>query len=307
MKEHEIPRRTHAGHSIFQPIFQTRRKRSRTEDPLFGDDRGDLIVTSGQVGGARITTALLLAAGTGSRLQPLTKAAPKCLTEVNDISILERLVSNLREQGFTRLVIVVGHLGGQIREFLRHCASDMRIDYVVNSDYRTTNNLYSLWLARRQIREPFLLVESDLIFQVELLEGMLYPDRMAISRMLPWMNGTTVEIDSDQRVTAFRMGGGERRGARQYKTVNIYSLSMESWGKIEKVLGRYVAEGRLGEYYEAAFAELIADSTLSFDGVFFDTELWYEIDTGKDLVEAENLLAKNLPVVGLQSLVSRRQ
>ena len=57
----------------------------------------------------RITTALLLAAGTGSRLYPITKDAPKCLTLVNEKSMLARLVTNLKEQGFTRLIIVTGY------------------------------------------------------------------------------------------------------------------------------------------------------------------------------------------------------
>ncbi len=57
-------------------------------------------------GDNRISTALLLAAGTGSRLFPLTKSSPKCLTLVNEKSILERLVTNLKRQGFNRLVIV---------------------------------------------------------------------------------------------------------------------------------------------------------------------------------------------------------
>ena len=46
----------------------------------------------------RVTTALLLAAGTGSRLRPLTTDAPKCLTEINEITILERLVRCLGER-----------------------------------------------------------------------------------------------------------------------------------------------------------------------------------------------------------------
>jgi len=65
---------------------------------------------------ANITTALLLAAGTGTRLQPLTLDAPKCLTEVGGVPILEQLVKHLRAQGFKRLVVVIGHLGDHIRE-----------------------------------------------------------------------------------------------------------------------------------------------------------------------------------------------
>ena len=249
-----------------------------------------------------VTTALLLAAGTGSRLQPLTLDAPKCLTEVGGIPILERLVNNLRAQGFNRLVVVIGHLGDCIQEFLQQHASDMQIDYVINPDYRTTNNIYSLWLARQQIQEPFLLVESDLVFETWMLDDMLQPDKMAISRILPWMNGTTVELGLQRWVSAFRMNGDRRNDVRQYKTVNLYSISLHSWNKIEQRLSRYVSEGRLGEYYEAVFAEMVADGTLAFDAVFFDAHRWYEIDTRADLRAAEHLFVRP-PSIASRSLM----
>ncbi len=255
----------------------------------------------------KITTALLLAAGTGTRLQPLTLDAPKCLTEVGGIPILERLINILRAQGIRRLVVVIGHLGDCIQEFLHQHASDMQIDYVFNPVYRTTNNIYSLWLARQQIREPFLLVESDLVFETWMLDDMMQPDKMAVSQMLPWMNGTTVELGGEpgleQRVTAFRMGDDNSDVARQYKTVNLYSLSLDSWRKIEERLSRYVSQERLGEYYEAVFAELVADGTLSFDAVFFDADRWYEIDTRADLHEAENLFSRLRSIAGRSLMV----
>lgn len=255
-----------------------------------------------------VTTALLLAAGTGSRLQPLTLDAPKCLTEVGGIPILERLVNNLRAQGFKRLIVVIGHLGDHIQEFLQQHAGDMQVDYVLNPDYRTSNNIYSLWLARQQIREPFLLVESDLVFETSMLDDMLQPDKMAVSRMLPWMNGTTVELGVEpglkRRVMAFRKGCEICNDARQYKTVNIYSLSLDSWRKIEESLGRYVSAGRLGEYYEAVFAEMVADGTLSFDAVLFDADRWYEIDTRTDLRAAENLFGRPRSIPGRRLIVT---
>jgi len=234
----------------------------------------------------------LLAAGTGTRLQPLTLDAPKCLTEVGGVPILERLVDNLREQGFKRLVVVIGHLGGHIQEFLRYHAGGMRIDYVINPDYLTTNNIYSLWLARRHIREPFLLVESDIVFETRMLDDMLLPDKIAISRILPWMNGAMVELGSGKRVTCFSLCGDTCGDVCQYKTVNIYSLSLNSWDKIEKKLSRYISEGKLGEYYEVVFAEMIADGSMSFDAVFFESDRWYEIDTLADLHAVESLLAR---------------
>ena len=234
----------------------------------------------------RVTTALLLAAGTGSRLRPLTLDAPKCLTEVGGESILGRLIDNLRLQGINRLVVVTGYLDHCVREFLEINASDMQLDYVFNPVYKTTNNIYSLWLARQIIDEPFILVESDLVFEQSMIADMMTPDKIAVSNILPWMdNGTVVELDPQQAVSAFHANRID--DARQYKTVNIYSLSQQSWHNMVTRLDSYIADGRVNEYYETVFTDMVADGSLEFDAVFFDENRWYEIDTLDDLHQAE--------------------
>jgi len=240
----------------------------------------------------RITTAVLLAAGIGSRLQPLTDDAPKCLTEVSNVPILERLVSTLRQNGFKRLVVVVGHLERCIRDFLSTHAGELSVEYIVSRQYLTTNNIYSLWLIRKKIQEPFLLIESDLVFDTSLLLDMLYPDKIAISCLLPWMNGTTVTIDSNRWIKAFHVGPGEVPKQTTYKTVNIYSFFLASWKKIETRLDRYISEGRLNTYYEEVLAELIAEGTLSLQAIFFDPNRWYEVDTMEDLRQTELIFPK---------------
>ena len=237
----------------------------------------------------QVATALLLAAGIGSRLRPLTENQPKCLTEVDGISILERLVYCLGQQGVERLVVVVGHLEHRIREFLGEQRDGVSIEYVVNPQYRTTNNLYSLWLAREVIQEPFLLVESDVLFQPSLLADLLQPDRIAVSSMRLWMNGSTVTVDLFQSVRAFQLGEEHPTEELRYKTVNICSLSLKSWRRIILELERQVAEGHVNRFYESVFAEMVADGRLSFQAVFFDPGSWYEIDTPQDLDQAELL------------------
>jgi len=240
----------------------------------------------------RITTALLLAAGTGNRLQPLTDSIPKCLIEFNGIAILERLIDNLCDNGFKRLVIVVGYLDHCIQKFVNEYAGNLTVDLITNPIYLTTNNIYSLWLARNKIREPFLLVESDLVFESSQLEGLLYPNKTAISRMQPWMNGTTITMDSLNRVRAFGVGSNGYTEGTRYKTVNIYSLSASSWQNVIEQLEFYISSGKVNEYYEVVFKEMIADGSLSMKGVFFDPEFWYEIDTPTDLVNAERILGE---------------
>jgi choline kinase len=237
---------------------------------------------------ARVTTALLLAAGTGTRLRPLTLDAPKCLTIVGGRPILDRLVCNLREQGIEKLIVVLGYMGDQIRDFLNDHAGGMKVEYVLNPEYATTNNIYSLWLAREHINESFLLVESDLVFDAGMLDNMFYPDKIAVSHVLPWMNGTQVSLGPDRRVTAFH-AGGNRGNESRYKTVNICSLSLQSWQRVAERIGRFISEQRRGEYYEAVFDEMTSDGTLSFEAVFFDSGRWYEIDSIADLEQAETL------------------
>jgi len=240
-----------------------------------------------------ITTALLLAAGLGSRLSAATSGAPKCLTQVNGTSILEQQVSCLERCGFKRLIVVVGHEAEQIKTALLRYTGNLDVEYVTNAQYRTTNNVYSLWLAREAVREPLLLLESDLYFEPHLLAGMLHPDKIAVARLQPWMQGTTVTLDASRHVAAFQLGGTARYTPSAYKTVNIYALSSSTWRQVTIRLESYISSGRVNDYYEALFKDMVADGDLDLQAVSFDDGRWYEIDTVEDLRAAKALFSRH--------------
>jgi len=242
-----------------------------------------------EAGDGLITTALLLAAGAGTRLQPLTDNCPKCLTEVRGVPILGRLVSCLLAQGFSRLVVVVGYRDEQIRDYLKSHASGLTVHFVDCREYATTNNIYSLWRAREHIREPFVLIESDLVFDSHLLGLMRVRDRIAIARFRSPMLGTTVSIDEFGRVKSFRVGADPCAPALGHKTVNLYSLSTATWREVVRRLDRRIAAGKVHDYYEVVFAEMVAEGLLALQSVHFDEGRWCEIDTLEDLRAAEQL------------------
>jgi NDP-sugar pyrophosphorylase family protein len=122
---------------------------------------------------------------------------------------------------------------------------------------------------------------------------MLLPDRIAVADVQPWMIGSTVSLDPFQRITDFRVGHSEIPDDSRHKTVNIYSLSLPSWRRVVKRLDRRIAAGKVNDYYETVFAEMVADGSLSFEPVFFDDGRWYEIDTLADLHEAERLFPEH--------------
>ncbi len=148
-------------------------------------------------------------------------------------------------------------------------------------------------MARDLISEPFLLLESDLVFDDSLLNDMLYPDRMAVARMQPWMNGTSVTVNRSGQVKAFLADKADSHGKVKHKTVNIYSISLKSWDEMVIRLDKRISDGKVNDYYETVFAEMIADGSLGFKIVSFDGKPWYEIDNIDDLAKAEKLFLSN--------------
>ena len=251
----------------------------------------------------QVRTALLLAAGLGSRLAPLTDALPKCLVCVSGVPILERLVRSLDAHRFERLVVVTGYRAETISDYLGEGFGGVSIEYLVSPLFETTNNIYSLWLARHLIDEPFLLLESDLVFDAQLLAPLLRPDRIAVSRQLPWMSGTTVTLDEDGNVNAFypQVPGVYDQhctDSDHFMAVNICSLGRETWGDLCERLDRHVTAGQTGCFYESVFAEMAADGNMAPAAVIFPSERWYEIDTAADRDAAELVFPRQLHAAG---------
>jgi NDP-sugar pyrophosphorylase family protein len=128
--------------------------------------------------------------------------------------------------------------------------------------------------------------------------------------MLPWMNGTTVTMDSSGYVQYFNDASRSdeiptspsRVGDIPYKTVNISSLSKATWKLVLPRLEQAIAEGRVNDYYEEIFAEMVADGSLSFECVLFDSNRWYEVDRLEDVYGAERMTRRSISAPSRLSL-----
>jgi len=118
-----------------------------------------------------INKAIILAAGIGSRLIPLTSNVPKCLLKINSITILEHQVRNLKECGIKEITLVSGYRSDKIFRFCQENSIDINLVY--NKNYADTSNLYSLWFARSHIKGGFVCLNSDVVFDVEILKNLI--------------------------------------------------------------------------------------------------------------------------------------
>lgn len=113
-------------------------------------------------------TAVILAAGRGSRLRDVTANGNKCLLPIGGTPLLSRQVRSLYACGIDNITVVAGHRAGDVR---RVC--DARVRFVMNREFESTNSLYSLWLARNVIVNGFVVLNADVLFHEQLLWDLL--------------------------------------------------------------------------------------------------------------------------------------
>ncbi len=239
--------------------------------------------------------AVILAAGRGERLRPLTDTAPKCLTLVSGKSILQYELEALEATGIHECTIVVGYRGNQVSESFGSSFKTLNLRYVNNPDYGTTNNLYSLWLAREHLESQTILIEGDLLFDKALMSKLVdaaEQDIAVVDEFRDDMNGTIVRGEG-AGINEFVLKSAQGEGynyAGAAKTVNLYKFSESTMhDHFLPGLDRYVAEKNTNIFYEAVLAELVAEKLLHMSMMFPGDYPWFEVDTPEDLAAAEEL------------------
>tara|TARA_Y100001933_G_scaffold265191_1_gene336721 strand:+ start:12361 stop:14166 length:1806 start_codon:yes stop_codon:yes gene_type:complete len=239
--------------------------------------------------------ALILAAGFGNRMKPLTDANHKTLLNIAGESILGRIINSLEEEKITTIYIVTGYKDNQIKEFIDNNFSHLEISYIHNPRYRETNNIYSLSLALENIyiNQNLILIESDLIYQKNVLKRLLesnYKNAALVSKYSTGMDGTVVSV-SDNYITGVfppHLHTDEFDFSNKFKTLNIYKFSAEFCnGDFKKFLTFYSSMIDESCYYELILGIVIYMNRESIAAVDVDVLDWAEVDDPNDLSLAE--------------------
>ena len=133
------------------------------------------------------TRGVILAAGLSTRLRPLTDDKPKCLLQMGPKSILDWQLESLISIGVQEVVMVVGYRQEMIQSHIQLHFPDLKVDYVVNPDYATTNTLFSLRHALEAYHGDFYYLNADVVFDEEILK-----------RLATGMDGGFLAIDCKQ-------------------------------------------------------------------------------------------------------------
>lgn len=236
--------------------------------------------------------AAILTAGREAR--PLVAGLPKTLVPVGGVPILRRAITSLLQAGFDQLVIATGHHAEQVERAVATWFPGLDVTLVENRDYETSHNARSLSLLRPHLdREPFVLVDGDLVFDASVVEALLARgwDTIGI-RTVGALGLEDVKVTADRTDRVLAIGKHVPVRGAMGESIGIASFSAAMSRRLFETLARRVdGEGLVGEYYEASMQALI-DQGETFYGVDLGNLYASEIDTPDDLRAAEARLAE---------------
>ena len=243
--------------------------------------------------------AIILAAGRGSRLKELSLENPKPMTLVYNDTIIENLIRALIASNIKKIVIVIGYMADKLREHIdQKFNGQAEFVYVNNEIFDSTNNIYSLWLAKNYMTDGFYLFEADVFCDISIIKQLIEcddPDIMLVDKYLPQMDGTVVSLDKDGKVLKMFLKKNQINQFSyndKYKTINFYRISSKfAQNYFLPKLEEHICGKDVGSYYEQIIKEAVDDG-YSFKGLVPSDGKWWEIDTKDDLAHTRKIFFK---------------
>jgi HAD superfamily hydrolase (TIGR01450 family) len=232
---------------------------------------------------------VILAAGVGSRLRPITQHMPKCLIKVAGRAMLDYQLDTYLAAGISKVVIAIGYEGRTIIDHCKHI-KDLNVQIVENADYEETNNMYSLYLLREHVAgRPFLLNNADLVVE-----------RHLIRRMIEAAESNLIAVDSslyndESMKVAVRADGTISDIAKTIKqpesfgcSIDFYKFSAGASKVFFTAIDRIIEqEMNRKEWTEVAMQRLFKAGHLAFKALDVAGMKWKEIDNYDDLAIAD--------------------
>lgn len=234
-----------------------------------------------------IETAVILAAGRGTRLQPYTFDIPKGFMQVGEEKLIERSVRLLKESGIKNIIIGTGHLHEHYVAF----AKKNGLKTFLSPDFATTGSFHTLIYGSDLIKGDFLLLESDLLYHSNAIKGLLMSaneDVILTSGFTQSNDEVYVEIIDGKLKNLSKKK--EELGSIDAELVGIWKISMNLLDKLK--VHHLESEDGTKKDYEVAIAHLSKEYPVNV--LKIDDLAWCEIDNQEHLERAKKTILPRL-------------
>ncbi len=246
-----------------------------------------------------ITSAVILAAGLGSRLQDTWADAPKGLLPLGDTPIIERSIQQLLRHGVTEIVLVTGY---QAAQFAPLAARYPAIKTVHNPHFAASGSMYSLYCARDRLPGAFLLLECDLIYEDSVLSALLacpHASALAVAELSGGGDEVFIEAEGQRlkRTTKQRAALATIAGEQ----IGISKISPQLFAAMTAYAELFFRSDLNLEYYSDclnAVADQVNIFCCTIPGL-----IWAEIDDGAQWRRAREVVFPRLLAASRQAVV----
>ncbi|MDP3278169.1 MAG: phosphocholine cytidylyltransferase family protein [Deltaproteobacteria bacterium] len=234
--------------------------------------------------------AIVLAAGLGSRLRPMTDRLPKCMVQVGGQTLIERTLDALKRSGVVRrVVIVTGHFAEALVPIAQ--ASALPTTLVHCDAFATTQNVVSLaaGLASRAPGEPWMKLDGDLLVKTEIIAALAGDGARVAVDTSAVLGAEEMKVNvAHGRIVMFGKSLSPKRAAGE--SIGIEAFSGAAAERVAATIVHAVERGRTDVYYEDVYNDVLAE--LTFEALAVDHTDWIEVDDAVDLAAAETLVSK---------------
>lgn len=233
-----------------------------------------------------VTTAVILAAGLGSRLKHHTEAQPKGFLQIDGKSLIERSIDMLLEAGISEIIIGTGYRS----EYFDSLTKKYPVITFRNDDYSTTGSMYTLYVLRNLIKDSFLLLESDLLYDPIALKYLLEDQRQDVILASGATNsGDEVYIQASSENTLEQMSKNQKMLKHiSGELVGICKLSKETLSQMTDFSSKSFTTGNRMLNYEDALVGVASAHPIHIK--LIDDLVWCEIDDENHLQRALTLI-----------------
>lgn len=237
--------------------------------------------------------AIILAAGVGKRLWPITQHRPKCLIELGGRSLLARYLEALAGVGIKEAVIVVGYKQEMIRAAAGSGLFGVGVRYLVNEEYRR-GSITSLWLARTELVEDAVIMDADVLFHRQVLRRLMEaasPTALLMDETVKQQTEECMVVAQGGRVIALTKKMPERYDLAG-EGVGFLKLARRDADGLVQSLRAHIDRGELDMEYEDGLREFFGRARVGFERI--GGLPWVEIDFPEDVARAEREILPKL-------------
>ena len=234
--------------------------------------------------------AIILAAGQGTRLRPLTNDRPKCMVEFNDKPIINHIIETMYHVGVSNIHIVTGYKSEVLREYFAK-EGEKKVMLHFNEEYDSTNMLYSLWCASDEFNDDIIISYSDIIYSNDILQKLVdCQSKIAVTIDKDWRKLWELRMDDplsdaeslllDENENVIEIGKKtDSYDKIQGQYMGLIKISKDAWKEIVEVYDT-IPDPR--SMYMTNFLQLIVNKGIAVKTVSVYGG-WLEIDSEKDL------------------------